>query len=452
MKSKDPTRLADPSLNAEMTVCILIAGDVIDWWIDPMGVSLEALRSEVDVGWFIGYAEALKSVGIRSILFFSSRHVQAPTVTVHEPTGMTMRIAPARSWFQWLERRLDPPPAGPRIRPGRLAASARWHAGPYFATDLPALATALREEACDGVICQDYEQTRFDLVTALARRLGICSFATFQGATMQQSRFEAPVRRWAMNRCSGLIIPAQVELDRVRSKYQLSTEKLAYIPNPIALNKWSNTDRLGSRSRLGIPDEAFVAICHGRIAIEYKGLDVLLAAWNSVCRERPDQDLRLLLIGSGEDADELHRILTQGEFRGVEWDDRHVTRSAELRDYLAAADIGVFAARYEGYPVALLEAMACGLPMVASRASGVPDMLGSDDNRRGIAVPVNDAAALAKGMGRLIDDSAFRLELGVRARQWVEANCEIGVVGEQLREFMVKRGLRKSRQAAPTMN
>jgi starch synthase len=126
----------------------------------------------------------------------------------------------------------------------------------------------------------------------------------------------------------------------------------------------------------------------------------------------------------------------------VLWVDQFVHDRAILRRYLSAADVYVFPSRHEGFPVAPLEAMACGLPVVAADATGVPDIFEGGEASGGLLVPRGDAAALAQALGRVLDDQTLGRELGARARRRVESCFSLESVGKHLRAFLAKRGVR----------
>jgi glycosyltransferase involved in cell wall biosynthesis len=88
--------------------------------------------------------------------------------------------------------------------------------------------------------------------------------------------------------------------------------------------------------------------------------------------------------------------------------------------------------------------MACELPIVATAASGIPDLLEREGADGGMVVPVDDAARLAQGLGRVLDDPALARELGHRARQRVEEYCSFDAVARCLNGFMRARGMRSA--------
>jgi starch synthase len=309
---------------------------------------------------------------------------------------------------------------------------------PYLSTPVVALARELRRERCDALLVQDYEHARFDACLLLGRLTGRRVYATFQGGDRSHGRIERALRRLAVRRADGLFVAAGGEAARLRGRYALTGETIARVFNPLDLSEWRPGDRAAARKTLGLPRAARVVVWHGRVDFRRKGLDVLLEAWRRVCDERPGRDLRLFLVGTGNDAAEL-RAAAAG-VRGLVWVDEYVRDRGRLQTYLHAADVYAFASRHEGFAVAPLEAMASGLPVVAADAHGVGDLLEGGEDAGGIVVPRGDAAAFAAALARMLDDVALCRALGARARARVEGVFSLEVVGARLREFLTKGG------------
>jgi glycosyltransferase involved in cell wall biosynthesis len=87
------------------------------------------------------------------------------------------------------------------------------------------------------------------------------------------------------------------------------------------------------------------------------------------------------------------------------------------------------------------EAMACSLPIVATDAPGVPDIIEGSEASGGLVVPCGDAVPLARALGRILDDVAWGRELGERARRRAEACFSLKAVGEQLHAFLSSQGV-----------
>jgi starch synthase len=264
-------------------------------------------------------------------------------------------------------------------------------------------------------------------------------FATFQGGNYHHSHLERFVRPLSLRACAGLIVAPQTEAQRVRARYGVHPAKVTRIFNPVDLSVWYPVDRAAARAALGLPSGAQVVAWHGRVAVHKKGLDLLLDAWGRVCRERPERQLRLLLVGTGDEAAELRGRLVASRLPGVIWIDQFLHEPAILRQYLSAADVYAFTSRYEGCPVAPVEAMACGLPIVATDATGLPDILEGGEASGGRLVPREDVHALAREIGRLLDDPQAAHDLGERARHRAAACFSVESVGRQLRDLLLRQ-------------
>ena len=155
----------------------------------------------------------------------------------------------------------------------------------------------------------------------------------------------------------------------------------------------------------------------GRL-VEQKGIDVLLAAWAKVAASLPGW--RLALVGDGPLADELKEQASKlGVEDSVDW----VGHVSDPFPLLRGAKLFVMTSRFEGTPNALLEAMACGLPAVVSDASPGPcELIGTDESRAGLIVPVEDANATADAILRLARDDTLRRRFGLAARERVRAH------------------------------
>jgi len=410
-------------MSAHPSVAILPWGDVFEDWLDRLGVPLDAFVDSFTGSWMFAYAEALRAAGVQTVLVCFTSRVREPRREVHRATGAVVWLVPPPRAF-----------AAVRAAGGPLAR----HGAPYLATAPRALARVVRAERCSALLCQEYETPRFDVAIAVGARLRLPVFATFQGGDYQVSRLERLVRPFTIRRAAALVVATADERARVRARYRIPAARLAAVFNPIDVRRWRPVPRAAARAATGLPADAEVVAWHGQVQLHRKGLDLLLDAWDAICRERPHRDLRLVLVGAGEDAAEVRALVAADGLRGVELREGWVDDRDRLRDLLAAADVYAFASRHEGLPLAPAEAMACGLPVVASAAQGIRDLLADGD--AGVVVPREDAGALARALGRLLDDGAARTELGLRARSRAESAFSLEAVGDQLRRLLVSGG------------
>jgi glycosyltransferase involved in cell wall biosynthesis len=431
------------------TVALLPWGNVIEDFLDPLGLSLDEFCGQFTGSWMFSYADALGRAGVRTVLMCVSSQVATITRRVHTATGVTMVFLPPSRTYRWLLPHMRNPYGRSMTDVfGRLSGWRRWLTplyallsplALYAATPPLLLIRALREEQCNIVLCQEYEYPRFDVCVLVGRWLRIPVFASFQGGDYQRSPLERLIRPLTMRRCAGVVIGSRTEIERTQVRYSMPAERIAAIPNPIDTKLWVPADRDEGRARLGIPPAAGVVVWHGRVDIRKKGLDVLLEAWPRVCchvEHCTHHPLVLLLIGSGRDDAMLRQRIDEAESRTIIWISAFVNDRALLRQYLAAGDVYVFPSRHEGFPMAPVEAMSCGLPIVAADGSGIRDVLADGEACGGVIVPADNPEALAAALGRQLSNEARRREWGARARARVVSFVGADEVGGRLCAFM----------------
>ncbi len=190
-------------------------------------------------------------------------------------------------------------------------------------------------------------------------------------------------------------------------------------------------------------------VCTARLTYQ-KGLDVLLRAWLRVHSEQPEA--RLLIAGIGPleaELTEMAQKLRLGEsveFAGLQRD---------VVGFLHRGTIATLPSRWEGMPNAVLEAMACGLPCVATRVSGSEDII--VDGVSGLLVEPEDSDALAEALLSLLRDPARASALGSAARVRIEQKYGLGPITDayvdlyhrmlDLREGPAVAGLLESQSA-----
>jgi glycosyltransferase involved in cell wall biosynthesis len=250
---------------------------------------------------------------------------------------------------------------------------------------------------------------------------------------LAEKRGVRPLARWALSRACLLTGCSPELVDRVRA-LGFPEERSRVIPYGVDVEAFSPAPerRTVWRERLGIPDSAPLLLGVGRMATK-KGFQVLMEILPALLGELPE--LRVVLAGGGD---------LLGRFRAAArpWGERVCFPGPVLRDTLPdlyrAADLFVLPAVHDGkgnvdgLPNVILEAMASGLPVVASGISGIP--LAVEDGRTGRLVPERDPQALLGALRGLLASPAAMREMGERGRRKAAAELTWDAVAARYRE------------------
>lgn len=217
---------------------------------------------------------------------------------------------------------------------------------------------------------------------------------------------EGILNRWLTD---ALIFVSGQALEEARTLGIVPPRRVQVIENGIDLCAFQNPPPAGLRRELGAAADALIIISVGRLTRQ-KGFDVLLEAFRRLdARPRP---LNLWLVGDGElrrELEEQAAALNLGDCV------RFLGYRADVPALLQCSDIFAIASRYEGMPLAILEAQAAGLPCVVSAVGENAHQV--DNGSNGLVVPPEDSAALAASLQQLLDDPALRQRMSAAARQ-----------------------------------
>ena len=211
----------------------------------------------------------------------------------------------------------------------------------------------------------------------------------------------------------------------------VSPDRIHLIPQPVDAERFhpstaDEKERL--REKLGLPGSDLIVIFTGRL-VTYKGLMVLTAAWEKICASR--RDVRLLVVGAGG-VDLYNCEAELKEYvRSHHLADRVVFTGAvrNVDEYLKASDIYAFPTENEGFPLAVLEAMACGLPVVSTPVGGIKDIL--VDGQNGLVVKPRNEQELREAIDRLLSDGVLRQRLGEAGRHTAVKNYTREIISDQ---------------------
>lgn len=242
-----------------------------------------------------------------------------------------------------------------------------------------------------------------------ARRLGVPCIVGARGSDIHvRSGINALMTRRTLAGADGVLTVSEAMRTTAIDRYGAPAEKVRTIVNGIDTGVFHPRDRAAMRARLGVPADARLVTYVGRF-VESKGLLELFAAFAGIAGRDPAA--RLALVGDGVMRDQLPALLQDHGLASRV----HVPGGLEpdaVGDWIGASDVLTLPSWSEGYPNVLVEAIACGCPVVATDVGGAREIV---DETSGILVPARDVdalqRALASALARPWDHAAMAVSM-----------------------------------------
>ncbi|MCC7308406.1 MAG: glycosyltransferase family 4 protein [Acidobacteria bacterium] len=221
-----------------------------------------------------------------------------------------------------------------------------------------------------------------------------------------------------------LIANSQAAVDRA-IRTGVRKNRIDFVPNaikgtPLPARSFSSDNRQVNIS--------FV----GRLSPE-KRPELFVELASRLCSELPAFDLQFRMAGDGPMRERVQQLIVEKSLNGHRFSS--MGELSDLSDLYNETDLLVLTSSYEGTPNVILEAMACGIPVVAPEVGGVPEIVSSD---RGILFPPSDFEALVAASKSLITDRRMRRQLGANARAFTARSRSINGLAAQLIEIYGK--------------
>lgn len=236
------------------------------------------------------------------------------------------------------------------------------------------------------------------------------------GATNPIFRMILAARNWMLRRADAFIAISSDIRDELQL-HGVDEDKIVVSPNCVDTGIFqpvTDERRLFLRSRLGLPKEGTVVIYTGRL-VSYKGLPLLLRVWKRLTQAKTD--LTLMLVGDG--SMDIHNCEAQlREYCQVHGLEESVVFTGAVNDvetYLQASDIFVMPTEEEAFGLSVVEAMACGLPVVTTDVGGLAEIVSHE--KSGLQVNPGEFGDLYEALLRLTEDPTLANRLGREARK-----------------------------------
>lgn len=231
---------------------------------------------------------------------------------------------------------------------------------------------------------------------------------TFHGSDAQidihRSRLYKALQVFVVKRADRLIAVSRSTADALVRDLGADPAKVSVISSGVRTDIFRPMDRAYCRANLGIEPNEKVVIFVGQLN-DLKGVDLLFEAASRLSH------VQFVLVGDG--------FLKHGPFNCRFLGPRP---NEEIPELLCAADVLALPSRSEGTPVAILESFACGIPVVASRVGGIPDVV--RDGYNGYLIEPGDVDALVDRLKRILEDTEKAQNMGMAGRELVAAHYD----------------------------
>ena len=280
----------------------------------------------------------------------------------------------------------------------------------------------------------DFIQThavKSHLLAALAQRAGDCPWIAFHHGytyTDLKMRLYNELDRWSLRRARRLVTVSEAFKRQLVSR-GVAPERIDVVQNAVDpgwIDRVHRADSNAARRELGLQG-CQVILAVGRMSLEKAHSD-LIAAFHVVRRQLPMA--RLVLVGDGPEKPQLQQISGDGVmFAGQQ---RDVSR------FFAIADVMVLPSLTEGSPNVLLEAMACGVPSVATEVGGVPEIVSNE--KEALLVPARAPEKLAGAIVRVLTEPELRASLAGRSLDAIQLRHSPEVRARRLMQIYEQAG------------
>ena len=249
-----------------------------------------------------------------------------------------------------------------------------------------------------------------------AKYTGIPIVSTLHGWTPISSKLRAyeAIDRWCLKKFDKVICVSKVIYNAL-SLSGFSDNKLTYLHNAVSLEQADSPCNVKQlKEEMGWTEDDTIILSVGRLSPE-KGLRVLLSAFQK--KYSDSEHVKLVIVGDGPLRSELEEFSKELDIA------KRVVFTGHrdnVQDYYKMANLFVMPSFTEGFPMALLEAMQAGLPVVATKVGGIPDIIESGVN--GLMIEPDNIKCLGDAMQKILSDAELTTNLSLNAKHTIQNN------------------------------
>ena len=288
----------------------------------------------------------------------------------------------------------------------------------------------LHREKFDVIETFTHDSNMLALPIAWLARVPV-RIATHHGVIEGFPRWRERLHAWMVNHnIAHKLVTVSEKTRQTALAEGVKPERISVIQNGVAPMPFEGEHRLEVRKEAGIGADDPFLLSVGRL-VPVKAHEVLVSAMPAVLKEFPNA--KVGICGDGVLRGDLE---TQIKSLGLEGSVKLLGEQNNIAKFLFSADVFILPSRSEGLPMALLEAMSAGLPVIATRLEGLAEVV--VEGVHGLFAPVDDADVLADVILQLLRDPYMRARMGAAAKQRVNEMYSIDHAGEQYLALMLK--------------
>ncbi|WNS40961.1 glycosyltransferase family 4 protein [Paenibacillus sp. MMS20-IR301] len=385
-----------------------------DFFVKGLGLNEEEYVNSYHNDFSFDYARLLQTKGIRTTIYNFTRTGNTVRTYQHGVVDCTIKFIPVGLLYKGYLAI----PFSHRTPIGKFISQ-------YISTVNSDLTDILRSDGISVIYAQEYASGRFERLAGAARKLGIPIIAAYHGGSIH--KWILPIKKRTLHRAAFMTTLNEDEQRSMVQHFPRLAERIRLLPNFVNSAVFYPRERTEAVAAAGLDPECRYLITVGRLFEHQKGHSLLVEAAEQLKRY---SELRILIAGGGPDEHSLKELIKE---KGLE--DRIILlgtiRDKEmLARYYNASELFVLPSRYEGLPLVILEAGACGLPTVAFNVMGVRGLV-----RHGVSGLLAEDLApgkLAAALEMLLENPALCREMGEAALRIVRSEYSEEIIGARL--------------------
>lgn len=285
---------------------------------------------------------------------------------------------------------------------------------PFDLRTIPQLREIVRRQQPDIIWTNNTKSHFLVCLSALHRTAKWVAFHHGYTKEAFRTRVYDQLDRWSLPHAERVVTVCNDFANHLQRR-GVARDRLLVLRNPIRIpSPVSEAEKVRLRVELGLTNTARVLLSVGRLSREKGHADLLHAMAQMRAAERTGFHSHLLIVGDGPERRRLHALCSELRLDDIV---RFTGYQSNVLPYYGISDVFVLPSHSEGNPNVLLEAMAAGVPTVATAVGGVPEILTHEVNA--LLVPKHNIVQLANAIQRLLNDPLLRDQIASKAKEVV---------------------------------